>query len=99
MGREDNLSGENGESSHLTKPFKPLVRKSKLVVVDLAGSERIQKSGICPNLRPCFSTRDSYTDGYMQYFLLPVVCKSCTHVSLQIFVHLIPLITWFKMLS
>lgn len=45
MGREDNLSGENGESSHLTKPFKPLVRKSKLVVVDLAGSERIQKSG------------------------------------------------------
>lgn len=56
MGREDNLSGENGESSHLTKPFKPLVRKSKLVVVDLAGSERIQKSGICPNLRPCFST-------------------------------------------
>ncbi|GMN43049.1 hypothetical protein TIFTF001_012246 [Ficus carica] len=45
MGREDNLSDENGESSHLTKPFKPLVRKSKLVVVDLAGSERIQKSG------------------------------------------------------
>ncbi|EXB52669.1 Armadillo repeat-containing kinesin-like protein 2 [Morus notabilis] len=45
MGREDSLSGENGESSHLTKPFKPLLRKSKLVVVDLAGSERIQKSG------------------------------------------------------
>ncbi|KAF3439967.1 hypothetical protein FNV43_RR18245 [Rhamnella rubrinervis] len=43
--REDNISGENGETSHLTKPYKPLVRKSKLVVVDLAGSERIHKSG------------------------------------------------------
>ncbi|PON35227.1 Kinesin-like protein [Parasponia andersonii] len=45
MGREDNLSGDTGEPSHLTKSFKPLVRKSKLVVVDLAGSERIHKSG------------------------------------------------------
>lgn len=48
--REDNLSGENGETSHLTKPSKPLVRKSKLVVVDLAGSERIHKSGVFRNL-------------------------------------------------
>ncbi|BBG97432.1 armadillo repeat kinesin 2 [Prunus dulcis] len=45
LGREDDVSSENGDPSHLTKPFKPLVRKSKLVVVDLAGSERIQKSG------------------------------------------------------
>ncbi|KAF7844749.1 kinesin-like protein KIN-UB [Senna tora] len=36
---------ENDDASHLTKPSKPLVRKSKLVVVDLAGSERIHKSG------------------------------------------------------
>ncbi|KAK4269721.1 hypothetical protein QN277_022841 [Acacia crassicarpa] len=42
---EDIPSNENNESSHLTKPSKPLVRKSKLVVVDLAGSERIHKSG------------------------------------------------------
>ncbi|XP_054780246.1 kinesin-like protein KIN-UB [Prosopis cineraria] len=42
---EDISSNENNDSSHLTKPSKPLVRKSKLVVVDLAGSERIQKSG------------------------------------------------------
>lgn len=45
MGREDTISSENDEPSHLAKPFKPLVRKSKLVVVDLAGSERIHKSG------------------------------------------------------
>ncbi|XP_004306908.1 PREDICTED: armadillo repeat-containing kinesin-like protein 2 [Fragaria vesca subsp. vesca] len=45
MGSEDHVSIENGDSSHLTKPSRPLVRKSKLVVVDLAGSERIQKSG------------------------------------------------------
>lgn len=49
-GRTGDLSGENGETSHLTKPCKPLVRKSKLVVVDLAGSERIHKSGVYPNL-------------------------------------------------
>ncbi|KAL5538182.1 hypothetical protein UlMin_043680 [Ulmus minor] len=45
VGREDTTSAENGESSHMTKPFKPILRKSKLVVVDLAGSERIHKSG------------------------------------------------------
>ncbi|KAF5466944.1 hypothetical protein F2P56_016822 [Juglans regia] len=45
IGREEIISSENGDSSHLVKPFKPLVRKSKLVVVDLAGSERIHKSG------------------------------------------------------
>ena len=45
MGREAALSSEDDNSSHLVKPFKPLVRKGKLVVVDLAGSERIQKSG------------------------------------------------------
>ncbi|TQD86035.1 hypothetical protein C1H46_028421 [Malus baccata] len=45
LGREDDVASENGDPTHLTKPFKPLVRKSKLVVVDLAGSERIQKSG------------------------------------------------------
>lgn len=50
LGREDDVSSENGDPSHLTKPFKPLVRKSKLVVVDLAGSERIQKSGVYANL-------------------------------------------------
>ncbi|PKI31105.1 hypothetical protein CRG98_048504 [Punica granatum] len=43
---EDNLSNENGNTSHLVKPSRPLVRKSKLVVVDLAGSERIHKSGL-----------------------------------------------------
>lgn len=48
MGSEDHVSIENGDSSHLTKPSRPLVRKSKLVVVDLAGSERIQKSGGYP---------------------------------------------------
>lgn len=52
LGREDDVSSENGDPSHLTKPFKPLVRKSKLVVVDLAGSERIQKSGVYANLQP-----------------------------------------------
>ncbi|KAI4356818.1 hypothetical protein L6164_000806 [Bauhinia variegata] len=45
MENEDIASSENGDTSHLTKPSKPLVRKSKLVVVDLAGSERIHKSG------------------------------------------------------
>ncbi|KAI4354905.1 hypothetical protein L6164_003730 [Bauhinia variegata] len=45
MENEDIVSRENGDTSHLTKPSKPLVRKSKLVVVDLAGSERIHKSG------------------------------------------------------
>lgn len=43
---EDALSSENGNMSHLVKPTRPLVRKSKLVVVDLAGSERIHKSGV-----------------------------------------------------
>lgn len=51
VGKEDNLSGESGEPSHLTKPLKPLVRKSKLVVVDLAGSERVHKSGLYPELK------------------------------------------------
>ncbi|MED6184555.1 hypothetical protein PIB30_048451 [Stylosanthes scabra] len=41
----DNVLSEKFDASHLTKPSKPLVRKSKLVVVDLAGSERIHKSG------------------------------------------------------
>lgn len=45
VGREENLSSEINHASHLIKPSKPLVRKSKLVVVDLAGSERIHKSG------------------------------------------------------
>jgi len=44
---EDIVSSQNGDASHLTKPSKPLVRKSKLVVVDLAGSERVHKSGVC----------------------------------------------------
>ncbi|KAF4377374.1 hypothetical protein F8388_013720 [Cannabis sativa] len=44
MGREDNHSIDNGELSCLSKSFKPLLRKSKLIVVDLAGSERIHKS-------------------------------------------------------
>ncbi|CAL0324554.1 unnamed protein product [Lupinus luteus] len=42
---EDIVFSENDDTSHLTKPSKPLVRKSKLVVVDLAGSERLHKSG------------------------------------------------------
>ncbi|KAK9266125.1 hypothetical protein L1049_010772 [Liquidambar formosana] len=45
MGREAAFSGENDNHSHLDKPFKPYVRKGKLVVVDLAGSERVHKSG------------------------------------------------------
>ncbi|KAK7294947.1 hypothetical protein RJT34_17847 [Clitoria ternatea] len=45
MESEDIASSQNGDASHLTKPSKPLVRKSKLVVVDLAGSERVHKSG------------------------------------------------------
>lgn len=44
--REDALSSEVDNSSHLVKPSKPLVRKSKLVLVDLAGSERVHKSGV-----------------------------------------------------
>ncbi|KAL0547893.1 hypothetical protein IC582_012325 [Cucumis melo] len=43
--REDVLSGEEGEPLELGRPFRPVIRKSKLVVVDLAGSERIHKSG------------------------------------------------------
>lgn len=43
---DDIASSENDDASHLTKPSRPLVRKSKLVVVDLAGSERIHKSGV-----------------------------------------------------
>lgn len=50
VGSEDHLSGENGETSHLMKPYRPMLRKSKLVVVDLAGSERIHKSGVYPYL-------------------------------------------------
>ena len=46
MGGETALSSEDENPSHLVKPFRPLVRKGKLVVVDLAGSERIQKSGL-----------------------------------------------------
>ncbi|KAJ1413651.1 P-loop containing nucleoside triphosphate hydrolase [Sesbania bispinosa] len=45
MENEDTVSTENDDASHLTRPSKPLIRKSKLVVVDLAGSERIHKSG------------------------------------------------------
>ncbi|KAG5070910.1 hypothetical protein JHK86_006121 [Glycine max] len=41
---EDVVYTENNDVSHLTKPSKPLVQKSKLVVVDLAGSERIHKA-------------------------------------------------------
>ncbi|GLU05673.1 hypothetical protein SLE2022_227600 [Rubroshorea leprosula] len=45
-GREQGLSGENGNSSNMVKSLKPpIIRKGKLVVVDLAGSERIDKSG------------------------------------------------------
>ncbi|KAK9147587.1 hypothetical protein Scep_006344 [Stephania cephalantha] len=45
-GKEELLSSENGNGSHMVKSFRPpLVRKGKLVVVDLAGSERIDKSG------------------------------------------------------
>ncbi|XVF79908.1 hypothetical protein PTKIN_Ptkin15bG0028400 [Pterospermum kingtungense] len=45
LGEEDAIPSETDKSSHLAKPPKPLVRKSKLVLVDLAGSERIHKSG------------------------------------------------------
>ncbi|KAJ6879229.1 hypothetical protein NC652_032718 [Populus alba x Populus x berolinensis] len=44
-GREDALSSEIDNASHLVKPSKLIVRKSKLVLVDLAGSERVHKSG------------------------------------------------------
>ncbi|XP_002511735.2 kinesin-like protein KIN-UB [Ricinus communis] len=44
-GREDALLNGIDDSSHLVKPVRPLVRKSKLVLVDLAGSERVHKSG------------------------------------------------------
>lgn len=50
MGRDAAVSGENDDLSHLDKPYKPLVRKGKLVVVDLAGSERVHKSGVYQNL-------------------------------------------------
>lgn len=50
VGREEDLSIEINSASHLVKPSKPLVRKSKLVLVDLAGSERIHKSGAYYNL-------------------------------------------------
>lgn len=55
---DDIIPSENGDHSHLVKPSKPLVRKSKLVVVDLAGSERILKSGAYPpyNLFQCYGT-------------------------------------------
>ncbi|CAN1308276.1 Kinesin-like protein KIN-UB [Linum perenne] len=43
--QEDTLSSENDNSSHLVKPTRPLIRRSKLVLVDLAGSERVHKSG------------------------------------------------------
>ncbi|GLT84447.1 hypothetical protein SLE2022_026760 [Rubroshorea leprosula] len=43
--KEDVNPSDNENSSHFVKPFKPLVRKSKLVLVDLAGSERVHKSG------------------------------------------------------
>ena len=46
--REEVLLGEEGEPSELGRPFRPLIRKSKLVIVDLAGSERIHKSGMFP---------------------------------------------------
>ncbi|KAJ8749028.1 hypothetical protein K2173_013472 [Erythroxylum novogranatense] len=44
-GQEDVVSSGIENSSHLVKPLRPLVRRSKLVLVDLAGSERIHKSG------------------------------------------------------
>ncbi|KHM98877.1 Armadillo repeat-containing kinesin-like protein 2 [Glycine soja] len=47
---EDVVYTENNDVSHLTKPSKPLVQKSKLVVVDLAGSERIHKEAKSINL-------------------------------------------------
>ncbi|KAG4946933.1 hypothetical protein JHK87_042940 [Glycine soja] len=43
---EDVVSTKNNDASHLTKPSKPIFRKSKLVVVDLARSEHIHKSSI-----------------------------------------------------
>ncbi|KAJ4845553.1 hypothetical protein Tsubulata_021534 [Turnera subulata] len=45
VGRDDAVSSEVDDSSHLVKPSKPIVRRSKLVLVDLAGSERVHKSG------------------------------------------------------
>lgn len=62
IGREEIISSENGDSSHLVKPFKPLVRKSKLVVVDLAGSERIQKSGVYPTYDTFHSSTFLFVD-------------------------------------
>ena len=49
-GQEDALSSDN--SSHLVKPSKPIVRKSKLVLVDLAGSERVHKLGVYQKMLP-----------------------------------------------
>ena len=51
-GQEDALSSEIDNSSHLVKPSKPIVRKSKLVLVDLAGSERVHKSGVYQKMLP-----------------------------------------------
>ncbi|XP_031269693.1 kinesin-like protein KIN-UB isoform X2 [Pistacia vera] len=45
IGGDEALSSETNNGSHLVKPSKPLVRRSKLVIVDLAGSERVHKSG------------------------------------------------------
>ncbi|GLT51906.1 hypothetical protein SLA2020_252800 [Shorea laevis] len=42
---KEDVNPSDNENSHFVKPFKPLVRKSKLVLVDLAGSERVHKSG------------------------------------------------------
>jgi len=50
---EDVVYTENNDVSHLTKPSKPLVQKSKLVVVDLAGSERIHKVYTETELKIC----------------------------------------------
>jgi kinesin family protein 5 len=51
-GREDALSSEIDNASHLVKPSKLIVRKSKLVLVDLAGSERVHKSGVYQKMLP-----------------------------------------------
>ncbi|XP_044491256.1 kinesin-like protein KIN-UB isoform X2 [Mangifera indica] len=45
VGSDEALSSKADNVSHLVKPLKPLVRRSKLVLVDLAGSERVHKSG------------------------------------------------------
>lgn len=92
LGSEDNVSSENGDSSHLTKPSRPLVRKSKLVVVDLAGSERIQKSGGYPTLCPstslltlwCLSV---YVSIYVHVYMYVCISTSQFHdLLLHIFI-------------